>query len=230
MRKFLRNILSKAGSRPGRGIVMGPLVKSSPWTWVTLLQCSVVALAAQDDPFISQRWQIRDDLPDAEVRDVLQTKDGYIWVATPEGVARYTGVHFGIQFQVFHSGNTPTMPNNFCNALAEDSTGALWVGLDSGHVLRLDRTGFGVLQAPTAWPEAPITRMVETMPGRMLVLNRAGLMAEFATDRPSRILTNMPPGGVRDLIRDCKGMVWLLGKQEIQPLASTGAAPLCTAA
>ena len=39
-------------------------------------------------------WQTRDGLPQSTVNTILQTRDGYLWVGTSGGLARFDGVRF----------------------------------------------------------------------------------------------------------------------------------------
>ena len=63
-------------------------------------------------------------------RTILQTRDGYLWVGTENGVFRYDGV----RFQVF--GKAEGLPSPFINALHEAADGSLWVGTERGAARR----------------------------------------------------------------------------------------------
>lgn len=191
-----------------------------PLLRVLLLFAGTLTLAAQENPFVIQIWQVHDDLPHNDVRDVLQTRDGYIWVATAGGAGRYSGNHFGFQFDVFHAGNTPAFPNSSFSALAEDSTGALWLGLDTGEIVRRD-TGITVpVPLPKAWPRAPFKRMLELSPGRMLALSREGTLAELSVNAPPQLLTNAAAARTLDLARERDGTVWAVQENGLWPLGS----------
>src|ERR1700749_2218316 len=53
-------------------------------------------------------WQTETGLPQNTVHSVAQTADGYVWVATEEGVARFDGAGF----RVFAKQNTPGLRSN----------------------------------------------------------------------------------------------------------------------
>ncbi len=61
-------------------------------------------------------------MPQNNVINIAQTPDGYLWVATLDGLARFDGV----RFKVFNKSNTPEMPNNRISSLFTDSSGRLW--------------------------------------------------------------------------------------------------------
>lgn len=73
--------------------------------------------------FEQRIWRHEQGLPDNRVKAILQTKDGYLWVATSQGLARFDGQ----KFVVFNHFNTPEFVSDVCNALAEDREGCLWV-------------------------------------------------------------------------------------------------------
>ncbi len=73
-------------------------------------------------------WQTEDGLPQNTIQAVVQTRDGYVWLGTQEGLARFDGV----RFVVFNRENTPAMKNNVFLTLFEDRDGALWIGTEGG--------------------------------------------------------------------------------------------------
>ncbi|MBX7221844.1 MAG: response regulator [Blastocatellia bacterium] len=75
-------------------------------------------------------WQ--DGLPHNSVTSIAQTRDGYLWFGTYEGLVRFNGV----EFTVFDKNNTPTFAKNGILALQTTSDGALWIGTNGGGVLR----------------------------------------------------------------------------------------------
>src|SRR3954463_9651036 len=44
--------------------------------------------------YSSHLWQMEDGLPHSIVQAITQTKDGYLWVGTREGLARFDGTSF----------------------------------------------------------------------------------------------------------------------------------------
>ncbi|NIM12367.1 MAG: protein kinase [Candidatus Aminicenantes bacterium] len=69
-----------------------------------------------------------DGLPQSSVLSMVQTSDGYLWLATYEGIARFDG----IRFRVFNTANTPEMASNRIKSLLEDTKGNLWIGTSEG--------------------------------------------------------------------------------------------------
>jgi hypothetical protein len=66
-------------------------------------------------------WQADAGLPENSVTAIQQTPDGYVWVGTQEGMARFDGV----RFEVFTPANTPALDAPETRARALDHHGTL---------------------------------------------------------------------------------------------------------
>ena len=84
--------------------------------------------ALQPTQYVPDNWQIADGLPQSTVQALARTADGYLWIGTQEGLARYDGARFA----VFEPGNESAIPNKNITALHVDKAGALWIGTRSG--------------------------------------------------------------------------------------------------
>lgn len=78
--------------------------------------------------FEQRTWMPEHGLPDQRVKAIVQTRDGYIWVGTQNGLARFDGR----RFSVFNDNNTPGFTSDDCVALAEGTDGALWIATRNG--------------------------------------------------------------------------------------------------
>jgi ligand-binding sensor domain-containing protein len=74
-----------------------------------------------------------DGLPQNSVYSILQTHDGYVWVGTRGGVARFDGV----RFVTFDDARVEQIKENEIWALTEGQDGSLWIGTWAGGVVRL---------------------------------------------------------------------------------------------
>ncbi|MFY2556868.1 two-component regulator propeller domain-containing protein [Corallococcus terminator] len=95
-------------------------------------------LALDPQRWVSQysqdSWRSDDGLPQNSLLALAQTRDGYVWLGTWEGLVRFDGA----RFVVFDKRNTPELRNHTIKALAEDASGVLWVGTDQGLVSYVD--------------------------------------------------------------------------------------------
>jgi ligand-binding sensor domain-containing protein len=78
-------------------------------------------------------WRQAQGLPQSSIIAIHQTKDGYLWVGTKGGVARFDGV----RFTSFRSPRELTESEIW--ALAETRDGALWVGTYGSGLIRVGK-------------------------------------------------------------------------------------------
>ena len=73
-------------------------------------------------------WNDQHGLPQNGISAIAQTPEGYLWMATAEGVVRFDGV----RFTAFDNANTSAIKSNNIQALVVDRTGMLWIGTHGG--------------------------------------------------------------------------------------------------
>jgi ligand-binding sensor domain-containing protein/signal transduction histidine kinase len=97
---------------------------------ILLLIPRIHAVPANDmrSEYLLQSWNKERGLPDNTIQAITQTTDGYVWVATRGGLARFDGT----KFTVFNRANSPEMPSDDCRCLAPDQDGSLWIGTAGG--------------------------------------------------------------------------------------------------
>ncbi len=82
------------------------------------------------DSYLHDARDFEDGLPQNAIMTMVQTTDGYLWLGTQEGLARFNGK----TFTVFDEYNTPQIKNNYIRALYQDKAGVLWIGSVGGGV------------------------------------------------------------------------------------------------
>ena len=161
-------------------------------------------LTGTSPEFVVTSWQMQQGLPSDRVRSVLQTRDGYVWVATFNGAAQFDGV----RFRVFNDANTPALCNSLINCLFEDAQGRLWLGSDTGEVTWRDEAGFHALAVTPSWPSSPIDRFAQGADGTLWILNRDGFLLWVRNLRAGGVLGDAAGPLYSDVVRDREGQVW----------------------
>lgn len=82
------------------------------------------------DQYFFDTFDIDSGLPGVTVVNALQTQDGYLWIATGGGLARFDGV----RFESFRPSTTPAFLSPLVYSLLEDRDHALWIGTSRGVV------------------------------------------------------------------------------------------------
>jgi len=109
--------------------------------------CATPARAGASE-YLHDAWTTENGLPQNDVFPI-QTRDGYLWLATQGGLARFDGV----KFTIFDTGNTAGLRSNRILALCEDPAGDLWVGTQSGGLTRYNRGVFTAYTTAEGLPD-----------------------------------------------------------------------------
>ena len=117
-----------------------------------------------------QAWTSDNGLPQNSVHQILQTHDGYLWIATEGGAARFNG----IQFTVFSQESEPAFTSNDACCLAEDPSGVLWIGTSDG-LLQYAGGVFRRYTTSDGLPSPVVLSLVSIDDGPLLVLTSEGL-------------------------------------------------------
>ncbi|MFB3132378.1 MAG: two-component regulator propeller domain-containing protein, partial [Rhodothermales bacterium] len=76
-------------------------------------------------------WTTADGLPQNTIGAMVQTRDGYLWLGTQEGLVRFDGA----TFTVFDRKNVDAFKVNAVQDLVEAADGTLWIGMRGGGVV-----------------------------------------------------------------------------------------------
>ena len=115
-------------------------------------------------------WSTEAGLPQNSVHQILQTRNGYLWLATESGVVRFDG----ISFTVFNAENEPAFTSNDITSLAEDESGTLWIGTADG-LLGVPRGTFRHWGERDGLPSASVLAIAPVEGDSILVLTTSGL-------------------------------------------------------
>jgi len=136
----------------------------------------LVLKAADLDPQLSlnqygiDTWDGADGLPQFRIRAVLQTRDGYLWLGTANGLVRFDGIDF-TTFDI----STGSLKDNEVSCLAEDDAGALWIGTYGGGLARLKDGQFTTYTMTNGLPDDSIRRMGKDRGGNLWMATPRGL-------------------------------------------------------
>ena len=155
--------------------------------------------------FNHEVWLTENGLPQNTVHAIAQTRDGYIWIGTEEGLARFDGV----KFTIFDKQNTPEFKSNYIRTLFADRQGALWIGTAQG-LIRMLNGKFTVFTRDEGLPSETIQAIHEDRVGNLWVATATGLglfksggLTTFTTKE--RLIS----GSIQALFDDTDGALWI---------------------
>jgi signal transduction histidine kinase/ligand-binding sensor domain-containing protein len=112
-------------------------------------------------------WTADNGLPQNSVRDIVQTQDGYLWLATFDGLVRFDGV----RFTVFNKNNSPGIITNRFVHLYEDGQGDLWASTENSGLTRLHQGRFTTYTTEDGLPNNDIGSLGSDGLGNLLLFD-----------------------------------------------------------
>jgi class 3 adenylate cyclase/ligand-binding sensor domain-containing protein len=88
--------------------------------------------------FVFDGFTSEDGLPSSSLLYLHQTRDGYLWITSFNGLVRFDGV----AFTLFGRSTSDVFENNAVENLVEDRKGVLWVGVQGQGLVAYDRGTF----------------------------------------------------------------------------------------
>jgi ligand-binding sensor domain-containing protein/signal transduction histidine kinase len=110
-------------------------------------------------------------LPQNSVYSILQTRDGYLWLTTLDGLVRYDGANL----HVFNKANSRGIRSNRFTRLFEDREGALWVCTEDGGLTRYFNGAFTTYTTAQGLPHNWVFNLRQTATGDILIQTYKGL-------------------------------------------------------
>ena len=157
------------------------------------------------DGLVIRAWGTGAGLPQNTVNAIAQTPDGYLWLGTRDGLARFDGV----KFTVF--GLRDGLQSVEIQTLYVDRNGTLWIGTSGGGLSRWveGRIENVTLPYQLVAPDT-VTAFAEDAAGRLWIGTIAGL-SFWQDDRFVEIpeLATLERASVRALRRDRSGGMWI---------------------
>ena len=151
------------------------LVRRATFVWLALA-CAYALGAAEvvtleDAGYQLRHWGVDEGLPGQDVNAVVQDGEGYLWIATNRGLARFDGIdfeHFALT-DFYKKGLIPSFITLFC-----DSGGRLWIAEKLGSLILYEQGKFQLIRRETdeVWP---IYHMAEDPEGTLWFSGRGHL-------------------------------------------------------
>jgi ligand-binding sensor domain-containing protein/signal transduction histidine kinase len=154
---------------------------------------------------VFRSWGTAAGLPQNSVNAIAQTPDGYLWVGSRDGLARFDGV----RFTVF--GLRDGLQSVEIQTLCLDRHGTLWIGTSGGGLSRWIEGKIENVALPHQLiaPDS-VTALAEDADGRLWIGTGAGLSIwqdDRFVERPE--LAMLERASVRSLRRDSHGGMWI---------------------
>lgn len=162
--------------------------------------------------FVFNQWTVNEGLPVNEISYIAQTQEGYMWLATFDGLVRFDGD----QFTIFNTANTSAFSTNRFANLLVDRDNNLWIVTDKiqnkNTLIKYHRgqfTAFG--------PEDGLTGNINVqLSSEGNVLVGSGNGAFFYDGKTLKSFGDQLKGkSVRNIANDSEGRYWFSTDQGV---------------
>ncbi|MBE3072707.1 MAG: hypothetical protein IMZ67_06995, partial [Acidobacteria bacterium] len=188
--------------RPAAACLLGAIAAGAALTGQPALADERVRAITQ---YNQRSWQAEAGLPQLSVQAIAQTRDGYLWIGTQEGVVRFDGA----RFVVFDKSNTAAMRRNSVYALAAVRDGSLWLGTNAG-LLRFKDGTFRSYGTSDGLPEEDIQSLCEARDGTLWIGTLSAGVMRYKDGRFSAVpgQQQLKEGRVQSISQSRDGSLW----------------------
>src|SRR5215831_10297580 len=155
-------------------------------------------------------WTQERGLPQDTIRAIAQTRDGYLWLGTDEGLARFDGY----EFAVFDRGSG-ALPDNSITAMAASEDGSLWIGTQGG-LTHYQNGQFHTYTTKNGLPDDGILALCPDGPEVVWIVAGAKLVrfdhGKFDVFQPGK---DVPVTAARTVVKDSHGDIWVAGYSRV---------------
>ncbi|NZA27754.1 diguanylate cyclase [Luteimonas sp. SJ-92] len=198
--------------RRGESLRRAPSWRSAAAVIVVAVAALLSAPAAALDPdraitqYVLDHWGTREGLPHDVVRSIVQTRDGYLWLATQGGLARFDG-H---AFTVFDQANTPELGSDDIRSLFEAADGTLWIGTQGAGLLSLRDGAFTRYGVADGLGSDLVRCVLETRDGDLWICTSVGLTRRRdGRFRNYTAADGLPADAIYSAREDAAGTLWV---------------------
>ncbi|MGA2651320.1 MAG: diguanylate cyclase [Terracidiphilus sp.] len=155
------------------------------------------------DQYFHETWTSQRGLPGEAVYQILQSRDGYLWLRTSAGLVRFDGVRFVLMDEVI--GNEPV------KAIAMSADGDLLIRTTSRTVVYKDGAFQDYLPAARL-PDGDIREIFESREHKVFIGSDNFI---YTADRDGPHFVKKDTAWINALIEDDKGTVWIGGVYDL---------------
>ena len=148
-------------------------------------------------------------LPNQQVESLVQDEEGYIWIGTRNGLARYDGYNVETYYHI--EGKSNSLVHNFVHGLFVDSKHRLWISTENGVSLyRPETDDFRNYYNVRGY----CTSFIETNDGRVMT-GYGQLFAYDAKIDSFVVIPSLNAGTIASLAKDKAGNVYVSASEMI---------------
>ncbi|MBQ0038872.1 MAG: hypothetical protein KBS64_00400 [Treponema sp.] len=122
--------------------------------------------------YVSHVWTAADGLPGNTITDIIQTKDGFVYMGTYDGLVRFDGINFDI----INWNTVEGLGFRSARVVFEDSKRNLWIGSNDEGITRINDSSTFRYTTEDGIPNNSIRGIVEDKAGNIWVGTASGIV------------------------------------------------------
>lgn len=198
-----RSARPRAADPPGARLAAAALVLAS---LLAAPDASALDPGRTLSQYVHEAWGTTRGLPQSTGLSLAFTRDGFLWVGTEEGFARFDGETFVVNDRR----NTPGLPHNLVYALLGGRDGSLWVGTAAGLARFVEGSArpFGEREGV---PRKAVRALLEDRSGGVWAGTWGGGLVRLEADTATVFTTadGLASDEVSTLLEDPDGTLWI---------------------
>ncbi len=170
--------------------------------------------------YIHKSWEIKDGLPQNSVFSIIQSYNGYLWLATEEGIVRYNGN----SFEVYNRYNVDEIKHNYFWCIIEDALNNLWFGSRGGGVIKYDFDSFFHIGKEDGLTDNFVLSILEDrIDGSLWIGTNGSGLNQYKDGNITQYTTKngLINNFIGNIIQDEKGVIWIGTRNGINLLSGT---------
>jgi ligand-binding sensor domain-containing protein len=156
--------------------------------------------------YMYDTWTTKEGFPHNWIDDIVQTKDGYLWIGTSIGLVRFDG----IKFTVFDKSNTKELQSKRITKLCAGTDGSLWIGTLGGGLSHLKDGRFTTYTTQDGLAHNVVSDLLEAQDKTIWIATEEGLShlkdGRFTSYTTHNGLRN---NKVSSIAQDSQGTIWI---------------------
>jgi ligand-binding sensor domain-containing protein/signal transduction histidine kinase len=169
---------------------------------VALLLALPTPGAAATDRMVD-RWGVEEGLPNNALTDIIQTRDGYLWVASWARIVRFDGVRF--------MPIATDLPNVHARALIEHPDGSVWIGASGEGLVRWRPDGARTFTRADGLSGSDVRALAIDDAGRVWAATEGGVsIVDTATVATLGVRDGLPHASVTSVKGGREGWMWIV--------------------
>jgi signal transduction histidine kinase/ligand-binding sensor domain-containing protein len=152
--------------------------------------------------YVLTRWGAG-SVPGSGILALAQTRDGYLWLGSGSGLARFDGV----RFVAYTANQTPGFADGGVSQLAEGADGSLYLGSTNGAVTRYKDGAFSPVPMPLG--AGAVHAILPARDGSLWISVHGRAVHRLVGDSAVSLFKQVGAGVPMAIVQDGHGVIWL---------------------